>query len=240
MTPKHISLVLSDGVELQSTSAAGVCRVKLIDENKRFDLTWDRFIRLHRAAREIKRLVPDSETILDVGGFDGALAMFLPGYKVDVVDPATTCGTVFSVNQNSYEAVVSIDAIEHVEPTDRKAFLTHMTQVAKRSCFINFPSRHTTDSQALVLGLTDNPLVKEHVEWQLPDTHEISRHLELQGYSVDIQNHGSLTQWLSQFVLQTVSPEKASRISRHLIENYLDEPLGAPLYHLVIGFKSSE
>lgn len=235
MENKDIKLALNSGVDLKQTTAPGICRAIVCDAGKRFDLTWDRFLRLHRTAEAMKQVTTPSESILDVGGFDGALALFLPEYDIDVLDPITTGGTGLSITTEPYDAVVSIDALEHVAPEERQSFLEQLCKVTRLSCFINFPGRQSAAAQQLIFELTNNPLVKEHVEWQLPDIDDVRKHLESSGFLVETQQHTSLAQWISQYLLQTVAPDLAARANRHLLEHHLDAPVDTPLYDLVIG-----
>lgn len=231
---KDIKLALNPGVELRQLSA-GIAHAVVIDEKRRFELSWDRFIRLHNTASAVKERIPEATSILDVGGFDGSLAMFLPEFPIDVIDPITTGGSGLSIPSEAYEVVVSIDALEHVPPPDRESFLKQVSTASSHKCFINFPARHTLKAQQLIYELTGNPLVKEHVDWQLPDRDEVRELLEQNGFDVETAGYASLAQWVSQYMLQTVSPEIGATVNKYLIEEHLSEPVGVWLYDLVIG-----
>jgi hypothetical protein len=238
MAKKDIKLAVNPGVELSKTDLPGVSRAVVLDVEMRFELTWDRFIRLHRTAEAIKARTSPDDTILDLGGFDGALALFMPEYQIDVVDPITTGGTCQSVARQSYDVGVSIDSLEHVHPEAREQFLEGLTNAARQKVFINFPGRHTAEAQRLIYELTGNPLVKEHVVWQLPCMKEVQMWLEDESFESETLQHSSLAQWISQYLLQTESPEKASKANRVLLEQYLDEPAGTTLYDMVIAQRS--
>lgn len=235
---KDIKLAFNPGVELKQGND-GVARASLIDPSKRFELTWDRFIRLHNSAESIKARVPKGSQILDVGGFDGALSMFLPDYVIDVIDPITTGGSGLNTSNCKYDFVVSIDALEHVEPKERDLFLEQLASASRQKCFINFPARHTIHAQRLVYELTKNPLVREHVEWELPDRNEVKEHLERNGFQVEMKGYASVSQWVSQYLLQTVAPEIAATANQYLLAEHLSEPVGTWLYDLVIGTKTN-
>jgi hypothetical protein len=230
-----IKLVLNTGVDLEQTATVGISRANVIDATQRFELTWDRFLRLHNTANTITERVEKSHSILDVGGFDGALAMFLDEYKVDVIDPITTGATGQIVAPDSYDVIVSIDAIEHVPPDQRQSFVERLSNAARHHLFINFPGRQSANAQQLIYDLTNNPLVKEHVMWQLPELHVVKELVEQSGFKVDTKQHTSLAQWISQYLLQTMSPDIAAKANRHLLEHHLDEQVGMPLYDLIIG-----
>ncbi|CAN5419120.1 hypothetical protein BH10CYA1_BH10CYA1_02350 [soil metagenome] len=231
-------LTLNVGVELQSTQVAGVARAIVHDETKRWELTWDRFCRLQKTADWIRQSVNPAETILDVGGFDGALALFLPQFTLDVIDPETTGGTGFDITEKSYDVVVSIDALEHVDPEQRGLFLEHLAKAARSQCFINFPSPRSAPAQSLVFKLTKNTLVGDHVRWPLPNANDVGASLEKLGYQVQFVEHTSTAQWISQYLLQTFEPNVAAEASRHLLSDHLDESTNTFLYDLVIGKKS--
>lgn len=236
---KDIKLALNPGVELNPTKTRGIAHATVIDATRRFELTWDRFMRLYNTALAVKQRVPESTKILDIGGYDGALALFLNKYKVDVIDPITTGGSGLNIQDCKYEIVVSVDALEHVPPDDRNRFLQQIAKVTSHQCFINFPARRTGKAQQLVYELTKNPLVKEHVMWELPDGDDVKNWLEKTDFSVDIIRHTSLPQWISQYLLQTMAPEAASITNQYLLNELLNEPVNASLYDLVIGKRCS-
>lgn len=230
-----VKLAFNSGVELQG-SQNGVSRAVVLDLDMKFELSWDRYIRLSHTAEAIKRYLSSGATILDVGGFDGALALFLPDFFIDVIDPVTTGGSGFDL-PTTYTNVVAIDALEHIEPSRRDEFLTQLCRAGDKLCFINYPAQHSESAQKLVFELTNNPLVREHVEWKLPDSEAVRTFLADRGYEVELQHYGSVSQWVSQYLLQTFAPDEASVASRFLVENHLTERSKIWLYDLVIGIK---
>jgi hypothetical protein len=230
-------LALSDGVALQPTSVKGIARAIVDDADRRFELTWDRFCRINKTAEYIRKVANTDDTILDVGGFDGALALFLEEFAIDVMDPETTGGNGLDIAENSYDIVVSIDAVEHLKPADRERFINSKARAARKHCFVNFPAKRSAKAQALVYELTGNTLVHDHVRWILPDASEVANQLSDCGYKTMIIEHTSITQWISQYLLQTFNSESASKASRYLIENHLDESGAALLYDLVTATK---
>lgn len=238
MTNRDIKLDFNPGIELQSTTTPGISRAVTVDIERRFELTWDRFNRLHHTAKAVRRYIQQGTRILDVGGYDGALALFLPEFSVDVIDPITTGGSGLSIPEGTYPAVVAIDALEHIEPEQRETFLSEVTNTTSHHCFINFPARRTAEAQKLVYELTSNPLVKEHVIWELPEGNDVSSYLERAGFLCEVIEHTSLSQWLAQYLLQSVAPDLAARVNQHLLNQHLDEPVGIALYDLVVGTRT--
>ena len=77
---KNIPITITGGIELVDTDLKGVSSVVVKSSDAKSALTWDRYVRLSAVATAIKRIA-GAGRILDVGGFDGALALFLPGGK---------------------------------------------------------------------------------------------------------------------------------------------------------------
>mgnify|MGYP003433208906 CR=1 FL=1 len=57
MSGEDVKLAVNAGVELKPTATPGVSRAELLDVDKRFDLTWDRLLRLH-GPLDFRRGVP--------------------------------------------------------------------------------------------------------------------------------------------------------------------------------------
>jgi hypothetical protein len=105
-----------EGLELDLPDGKQIAFARVLDAAARFDLSWDRFVRLKAAAEAVCKIADPPARILDAGGYDGALALFLPEYQIDVIDPATTGGSVLEIPiaKRFYRAVVAVDVLEHI------------------------------------------------------------------------------------------------------------------------------
>ena len=226
-----------NGIELELADGEKIATARIIDENARLNLSWDRFVRLKAAADSIGNI---SGRILDAGGYDGALALFLPGHSVDVIDPATTGGSVLEIPapDESYEAVVAVDVLEHLDPKDRAIALSEFARVAKKGIILNYPCRDSKEAQELALKLTNNALIREHVQWELPDSKWVLEELARFGFTGVVKPHTSIAIWLGQYVTLNLVPEASAVLNRHLVENYAEEPSSRALYHLVVCQRS--
>lgn len=204
------------------------------NDSAKHDLSWDRFVRLNAAAHAA--LETGAKTILDAGGYDGALAFFLEGISIDLIDPATTGGSVLHIpaEAGSYDAVVAVDVLEHIEPQSRSRALAEFARVARDYIVLNYPCSESKDAQKLVLELTNNSLIREHVEWDLPDTDRVLRELATLGFTGKLIPHTSIAVWLGQYVALNLAPDTAKPLNQHLIANYAHEPFSKPLYHLLV------
>ncbi|MCA9806153.1 MAG: hypothetical protein KC777_29500 [Cyanobacteria bacterium HKST-UBA02] len=237
MTSKNsIPIGKTCGVEHHETGFNGIVSVQVTREEARFDLTWDRFVRLEAAALAVKQASPLRETVLDVGGFDGALALFLSEHPVHLIDPATTGACALETKiERTYRTVVSVDVLEHVVPGSRRRFLEKLAGLAGETMIINYPCRESEEAQKLVFEMTGNSLIKEHVEYGLPDTEEVLETMREIGFEPELKPHSSLAVWTSQYLFQNSSPEEAGKLNRYLVENHALEDFSTPLYHLVVG-----
>ena len=227
------------GVELDLPNGNQIAAAKVTDNAAKYDLSWDRFVRLKAAAEAIQ--ATDAKRLLDAGGFDGALALFLPEHEIDVIDPATTGGSVLSIpsGDGSYDAVVAVDVLEHIEPNDRSKALSEFARVCSRHIILNYPCRDSKEAQELALKLTNNTLIKEHVEWELPDSDWVLTQLSKFGFTGHVKPHTSIAIWLGQYVTLNLTPDAAKELNRHLVKHYSEEPCSKPLYHLLTCTRTS-
>lgn len=230
----EIPIGMTRGIELTARSP-GVATANITNAAAAHDLPWDRYVRLKAAAQAVSAV--NAASVLDAGGYDGALKFFLPGVSIDVIDPATTGGSVLCIPlpDQSYDAVVAVDVLEHIHPKDRKLALSEFARVARYHVIINYPCVDSKAAQEIALELTDNPLLREHVQWDLPDSNSILVELAEFGFSGTVHPHTSIAIWLGQYVTQNLAPEVAQKLNRHLILNFADEPSSRYLYHLVLS-----
>jgi hypothetical protein len=205
----------------------------MLDAGRREDLSWDRYVRLKAAAGAVQQ--PD-QALLDVGGFDGALAFFLPGTQVDVIDPATTGGDIRAIpcRDLSYRTVVAVDVLEHIEPALRESALAELARVCGGQLILNYPCRESLTAQKVALELTGNEFIRQHVEWELPDTDLVMTQLKILGFECTLRTHTSIAIWLGQYVALNTVPGGAPQLNRYLTQNHSDEPCDKSLYHLLV------
>lgn len=233
-----VPIKFTDGVELRMTHVEGIAAVSVTDHSASKKLSWDRFVRLKTAAEAL----PSGccSKALDAGGYDGALAFFLHDVTVDVIDPATTGGSIskIPVEDAFYDAVFAVDVLEHIEPNERAGVLSELARVSRKYVILNYPCRSSAEAQKLALKLTNNALIREHVEWELPDSDWVLSELNRHGFSGFTKQHTNIGIWLGQYILLNLEPKQSIALNRYLIENFADEPFSKPLYHLVVCEKA--
>lgn len=236
----NLPLVHAEGISLARTDCDGIFQVRVIDKEVKDRLPWDRFVRLQAAAEQIKTSLPAACSVLDVGGYEGALAFFLESdHSVDVLDPETTGGTATCINAAdlSYEVVTAVDVLEHITPDQRKTVLSECARVASKLLVLNYPCRESTPAQELMLKLTNNAFVRQHVEWELPDSNWVISELAELGFHSQVIPHTNVGIWLGQYLVQNLLPNVASALNSALVANHSVEPFSIPLYHLVTAIR---
>jgi len=215
-------------VELVDCGVSGVREAKVIEQDTSA-IEWDRFMRLSRVAERVNRLgLKDGTIVLDVGGFEGAFALFVPRLRVWVLDPQTTGGSGLNIPfpDRHFEVVVSIDALEHVPRIDRSKLLRELLRATKSVLFVNFPEARSMDAQRLVLSVIANRFIKEHVDYQLPSQEEVVSFLKetSPNSKVTALGHVNIHTWLAWFVLFHTDKERGLIASRFLKKHAHDAP----------------
>ena len=233
---RHVPIRIIDGVELHETARAGIRRVEVSKPECKSDLPWDRFVRLKATADTIRKLVQSDSDVLDVGGYDGALALFLPEYNLELIDPATTGASFLHepAPDRSYDLVAAVDILEHIVPADRQETLKELARVARNFVVLNYPCTDSKSAQELMLKLTHNTLIKEHVQWELPDSDWVVKSMDELGYRSIVTPHTSVAVWLGQYLALNLLASESEALNQFLVQNHANEPFGTSLYHLVV------
>lgn len=140
---------------------------------------------------EIKRLKLSSSKILEVGsgslGITPYLKKQIDGLDVDFSPPISPYinkikGTATNIpfRKNSYDVVISVDTLEHLDKQERPKAIAEMIRVAKKLAIIVVPIGELSQSQDRQLYLywkkvfsTENQFLKEHIKNGLPQSEEI-------------------------------------------------------------------
>ena len=219
-------------IEAQKTVELVECGTEVVREAKILGLNtsaieFDRFMRINTVAEYVNKLNLKKDTIiLDVGGFDGAFALFVPELKVWVIDPQTTGGSGLNMPfpDKHFEVVVSIDALEHLPRKDRPKLLQELVRVTRSKLFVNFPEARSMSAQKVVLSIFNNKFIQEHVDYQLPTQEETISFLKkiCPNIKIDALSYVNIYSWLAWFVLFHTDKERGLQVSKFLKEHAND------------------
>jgi hypothetical protein len=169
--------------------------------------TWVARLRLPLDTRErhavAARFVGHAETVLDVGGVQGLLALFLPSGRITTVNvepPADMLfdGDVLPFADRTFAAAVSLDVLEHLPRERRRAHLAELARVADQRVVLCCPlgsGDHVAAEQATAAWYASvtgrrHRFLEEHLEHGLPTEAELRALTALVPYSFEIAFHG--------------------------------------------------
>jgi SAM-dependent methyltransferase len=185
--------------------------------------SFDRYSRYAAIVRAVRASLGDGPLrVLDVGDPSGYLTIFddavtavcvdltvdasaLPGARRLVGD-----GTRLPFPSQSFDAVVSSDALEHVPDDLRAAFLSELARVTRDVVVVAAPfaTEGVAGAEALarnyVLHTTGElqDQLEEHHERGLPDVDAAANALRGCGLSVGVEGNGNLHDWLLLMMLK--------------------------------------
>jgi hypothetical protein len=180
-----------------SVSAAGASG--LMRAVRRGLLPYDTRSR-HAIAASLLRAPP---TILDVGGVRGLLSLFAPDAKVVTVNVEEPADVLFGGGRlpfadASFDAVTSLDVLEHVPPVERAGHLAELARVARMAVVLSCPlgtDEHRTAEEELsrwYRAFTGKPhrYLEEHLVNGLPTVAELRGLAEEAGLEAELFYHG--------------------------------------------------
>ena len=138
------------------------------------------------------------------------------------------------VATGAYDMVAAVDVLEHIDPPHRAHALEELARMTRRHIVLNYPHQETKLAQELVFRLTGNSLIKEHAEWELPDTKQLLETMAGLGFSGVAYAHSSLAVWIGQTLTTLLAPDAASATNEYLVQQHADEPHNLPLYELIV------
>jgi hypothetical protein len=190
-------------------------------------LPFDQYGR-HRDARDVAELIRSLEgparlAVLDVGGYPGLTARFLPADWVVIVDPTAedagagpaaaylrASGLALPFQDASFDLVLSLDSLEHVPAASRPRYLGELLRVARRYVLLlaPFASPETERAEALLAEYVkvalhaEHQQLREHRDCGLPDIDATRAALSATGAACRAFPSGCLHHWLPLMLLK--------------------------------------
>ena len=136
-------------------------------------------------------------SLMDLGGGAGYLACFLPEVKYFLAEPSVNgiSGVALSDFENHFDCVVSCHVFEHINKADRENFLDNLTNAACKHVLLLNPflidgkddSSMYRAALELMMDITKQPWVQEHIEADTPFLSEVENYASLHGYRLEKQ-----------------------------------------------------
>ncbi|MEI7593265.1 MAG: class I SAM-dependent methyltransferase [Actinomycetes bacterium] len=230
--------------------------------------SFDRYGRYGAIVRALRSsLGPGPIRVLDVGDsaghlhtFDGELMVI--GIDITVVTErlagavvAQADGTRLPFADDSFDAVVSSDVLEHVPPAGRPAFLAELQRVSRDLVIIAAPFdtpgvagvEELVRTYALLTLGTEQPQLDEHRANGLPDLAATTELFRDVGWQVETIGDGHLWDWLVMMLLRfqlearpALSPLSNSYDTLYNL-SFAERSMLAPFYrHVVVARSNGE
>lgn len=221
---------------------------EVLDERERTALPWDRYVRLFRAAQLADKYLRSLKqetcgTVLDVSG-DGALALFLPQYKVSVANLAFNPGDNHDLNLNesnmiaaddkSFDVLVSTETLDHCPPSLRAAVLGEFGRVAQ-VCLVGYLRASSAEAERLVHEITESRWMADTLKCGSVADELVADSFQAQGLKTSFYPHTSSACWLTFSTLYGLNSVAGDMLSRYLIEHLEEEETKHPVYQLAFA-----
>lgn len=175
------------------------------------DLPFDQYQRYRIIQEVIEAIRSDAPMrVLDVGGSPGTLRHFLDSDQTVIVDldamGSDVCanGLALPFDDDTFDAVVSSDTLEHVPPDMRQGFLGELMRVSKSWLVIGAPfddpqvvqAEEVMETLMLARYGEVHHCLQEHRSHGLPSLDDTLTLLRASGYETLVLHNGYLYNWL--------------------------------------------
>jgi SAM-dependent methyltransferase len=163
------------------------------------NINHNQYYRLKTLADHLLSLFPNGNfSVLDVGGGNGELSLFIPNADYVIADPNINgiSGIDLPFSDNTFDVVVACHVLEHIHFNDRQKFLYQLCCKAKLKVlllnpFFN-PLSNEKERLKIIVELTDASWAKEHLVCEFPKINEVEKFAIDHGFGFKVWPNGSL------------------------------------------------
>ena len=160
-----------------------------------FSITSAVYQRNKGLASRVHALFPSQHArIVDVGGGEGVLSLFLPKCDYALAEPSVNGLLVSHFPEHSFDIAVACHVFEHIPANQKKEFLRQMCSVARRTVLLLGPietGEHLTDATALIYKITGADWAREHLDCGIPSLDLITGFAAEQGIPCQVSPSGN-------------------------------------------------
>lgn len=205
---------------------------------------------IYERHKSVSMFIESGDSVLDVGGVLGALALFCPKAKITVSNLVSgdiiADATQHDFGQDVFDIVCSIDVLEHIEPKNRKNFFASLIKTARKRVIISAPlgtAKHQRyEEEALQFLMNNNQqsqYLEEHIKMGLPTKEEIITLAKGYKYQVFYSGYLPLTKYLF-YILNYQLPNPKLNKFFFFLKTTLNPFLNIVVYPLVRRLPFSE
>ncbi len=171
-----------------------------VKERNDFLLNYDhnQFYRLKSISDHINSIKKNEHiSVLDIGGGEGLLSLFLPELNYILVEPDVNgiSNTELQLFTNiKFDIIVSCHVFEHVEDNKKKSFLDSICSLSKDKVILLNPFKLVPERSNkhldLIYKMTGYKWAKEHLECGLPSLELVEKYAEQNKYNYKCYPNG--------------------------------------------------
>ncbi len=242
---RAIEVVSASSGGSRGDKSASACGADVSGTTAEQCLSYERYLRLSAAASVLLQLRPEiknggaAPTILKLGTADGALARFLPGWKLHVLCDRQTASASSSgkpaaapdvLPDQSFDVVVALGVLEGVNSAGRERLLKELARLSRYLCVVDMPSKELVRAWPQILDLTLDAEMQRSQTIGLPDSASLGALFRSAGFSCKSFLHTSLEAWLPFAALAGLNPVAGRMLGTYLVKQVCEpETAGSTL-----------
>ena len=224
---KTCETVLNGAVDHQiETDVRSLLEKSQVEEMVGLDkLNHNTFYRMKTLSDHLSKLFKTSDiSVLDIGGGEGLLSLFLPDSEYMLIEP--TINGISALNppfsSKKFDCVVACHVLEHIPVELREVFLDSICSLARRYVILLNPFYDENTDQAkwqqMIFEITGAAWAKEHIDCVMPKIEDITAFALKRNYEYRVIPNGSKMMtiamvFLDHYIKQVANSDEIEKIN---------------------------